>query len=145
MNIFGIWSIFTIRCNSVSEPNQLNKPYLPNVPYLPNNLNQPYLPNKLNQSYLPNELYLLTSLNFNYATIQIYNNLSQLLKISKVWFGLVQFGMVWYGLVWFVTKSIQSQYESFIKIKLVLAVLEKIYSWFCLIKFGFVFGFGLVW
>ena len=63
----------------------------------------------------------------------------ELVKIDKFWFGLV-----WYGLVWFETTSIKSYYESFIKIQLVLAVLEKIYSWFSLVRFGLVW-LGMVW
>ena len=57
---------------------------------------------------------------------------------------MVWFGLVLDGLVWFETTSIQSYYESFIKIQLVLAVLEKIYSWFSLVRFGLVW-YGLVW
>ena len=45
---------------------------------------------------------------------------------GMVWYGMVWFGMVWYGLVWFETTPIQGYYESFIKIQLVLAVLETI-------------------
>ena len=66
-----------------------------------------------------------------------------LVSFGLVWYGLVWFGLVWYGLVWFETTSIRSYYESFIKIQLVLAVLEKIYTWFSLVRFGLVW-FGLV-
>ena len=52
--------------------------------------------------------------------------------------------MVWYGLVWLETTSIKSFYENFIKIQLVLAVLEKIYTWYSLVRFGLVW-YGLVW
>ena len=44
---------------------------------------------------------------------------------SLVRFGLVWYGLVWYGLVWLETTSIQSYCENFIKIQLVLAILEK--------------------
>ena len=47
-------------------------------------------------------------------------------------------------MVWLETTSIQSYYENFIKIQLVLAVLEKIYSWFSLVRFGLVW-YGMVW
>ena len=46
-------------------------------------------------------------------------------QFQVIRFGLVWFGLVWYGFVWFETTPIQGYYESFIKIQLVLAVLEK--------------------
>ena len=52
--------------------------------------------------------------------------------------------LVWFSMVWFETISIYRFCESFIKISLVLAVLEKIYSWFSLVRFGMVW-FGMVW
>merc|ERR1712035_232404 len=64
--------------------------------------------------------------------------------LQLVQFGMVWFGMVWYGLVWLETTSIQSYYENFIKIQLVLAVLEKIYSRFGLVWYGMVW-YGMVW
>ena len=57
---------------------------------------------------------------------------------------LVWYGMVWYGLVWFETTSIWRFCESFIKIRLVLAVLEMIYSWFGMVWYGLVW-YDLVW
>ena len=44
--------------------------------------------------------------------------------LELVWYGLVW--LIWYGLVWFETTSIWMLSESFMKIRLVLAVLEKI-------------------
>ena len=71
-----------------------------------------------------------------------------LVRYFMVWFGMVLFcflfGFVLFGMVWFEITSIQNYCESFIKIQLVLAVLEKIYSWFSLVCFGLVW-FGMVW
>ena len=50
------------------------------------------------------------------------SNLAVLEKIYS-WFSLVCYGMIWFGLVW---DKIWSYCESFIKIRLILTVLEKI-------------------
>ena len=49
-----------------------------------------------------------------------------------------------FGCVWFEKTSIWNFCEIFIKIWFVLAVLEKIYSWFGLVRFGMVW-YGMVW
>ena len=60
--------------------------------------------------------------------------------LKLVWFGLIWYGLVWYGLLWFETTSIWRFCESFIKIRLVLAVLDDLQ----LVWYGMVW-FGLVW